>query len=103
MSLSLQPGSYEPSTSHTRAWEYYAESVYPGNENNFLAKKCTSLKAVDVNNCQGPLQPMGYATPYNLKGVYFLRTNSASPYGENARRYYQPVCAGFYYQNHQYW
>lgn len=91
--MPLQPGSYDSSSSHARAYEYYAESVYPGNEDNFLAKKCTSLKDVNVNNCQGPLYRMGYATPFNLKGVFFLRTNAASPYGENGRKYYQPVCA----------
>ena len=68
MSLQLQPGTFDIASSHARAWQYYAESVYPGNENNFMAKKCTSLKSVDVNHCQGPLFPMGYATPFNLKG-----------------------------------
>lgn len=64
----LQPGTFDIETSHARAWQYYAETVYPGNENNFLARKCTSMKAVDVHNCVGPLYPMGIATPFNLKG-----------------------------------
>lgn len=114
MGLPLQPGSYDISSSHERAWRYYAESVYPGNENNFLAKKCSSLRAVDVKDCQGPMYAMGYATPFNLKGnsycsidpfllfmhfffnlkgIFFLRTNSDPPYGENSRKYDQPVCA----------
>lgn len=90
--LPLQPGSYSVSSSHSRAWKYYAESVYPGNENNFLARECTSMTALNKGYCIGPLIPVGYATPKNIKGNYFLKTNSKSPYGENSRMYYQPVC-----------
>ncbi|XP_055297238.1 vitellogenin-1-like [Sitodiplosis mosellana] len=88
----LQPGSFDVSSSHGRAWKYYAESVYPGNENNFLARECTSITALNNNNCLGPLIPMGYATPNTTKGNYFLNTNSKSPYGEHSRRDHQPVC-----------
>lgn len=79
----LQPGCYDVSCSHGRAWEYYAESVYPGNEFNFMARKCSSIKDFLSQYCIGPLYPMGYATPINLKGNYFLTTNSRSPYGKN--------------------
>lgn len=89
----LQPGSYDVSSSHSRAWIYYAETVYPGNEYNFLARECTSITALIKNYCKGVLVPMGFATPNNIKGNYFLRTNAKSPYGENSRQYYIPVCA----------
>lgn len=88
----LQPGSFDVSSSHSRAWKYYAESVYPGNEYNFLAKGCTSIKSLDTN-CIGPQVPMGMATPTSVKGNYFLRTNSKSPYGENSRKFHKPECA----------
>lgn len=63
-----------------------AESVYPGNENNFMGVKCGSLTALTSNFCPGQSFPMGFATPKNLKGNYFLKTNSESPYGENSRK-----------------
>lgn len=91
--MPLQPGTFDISASHGRAWKYYAESVYPGNEQNFMARKCTSMKELDSNYCNGQLYPMGYATPFNLKGNFFLRTNAQKPYGENSKKYHEPVCA----------
>lgn len=35
---------------------------------------------------------MGYATPHNLKGNYFLKTNEESPYGLNATQNAKPNC-----------
>lgn len=61
-----------------------AESVYPGNENNFMGVKCGSLTALNSNYCPGQSFPMGYATPKNLKGNFFLKTNSDAPYGVNS-------------------
>lgn len=80
------------SCAHQRAPEYYAESVYPGNENNFLGIRCGSLSALNSNYCPGNAFPMGYATPHNLKGNYFLKTNDESPYGLNATKNFQPKC-----------
>lgn len=79
----LPPGCATITCAHQRAPEFYAESVYPGNENNFLAVKCGSLYALDTNLCPGKTFPMGYATPFNLKGNFFLKTNSDSPFGKN--------------------
>lgn len=59
-----------------------AESVYPGNENNFLGVKCSSLTALKQNYCPGKKYPMGYAVPHNLKGNFFLSTKHNSPFGE---------------------
>ncbi|KAH8416888.1 hypothetical protein KR222_010312 [Zaprionus bogoriensis] len=66
---------------HARAWEYYAESVYPGNERNFMAVRCTSLQKLRDNLCQGQEYPMGYSAPHSLKGNFFLETNGRKPYG----------------------
>lgn len=89
----LQPGTFEITAAHSRAWKYFAETVYPGNEENFLARKCTSMKELDSRYCNGKLYPMGYAAPFNLKGNYFLRTNTHKPYGENSKKYFEPTCA----------
>ncbi|XP_031628396.1 hepatic triacylglycerol lipase-like [Contarinia nasturtii] len=88
----LPPGCYSMSCAHQRAPEYYAESVYPGNENNFMAVKCGSLSSLISNFCPGNPVPMGYATPQNLKGNYFLKTNEVSPYGMNATKDARPKC-----------
>lgn len=80
----LPPGCSSITCAHQRATEFYAESVYPGNENNFMAVKCGSLSALLSNYCHGNAAPMGYATPQNLKGNFFLKTNEKSPFGQNA-------------------
>lgn len=90
--IPLQPGCFTVTCAHGRAWKYYVETVYPGNEYNFLARACTSLVALDSKYCIGVLVPMGYAALIYIKGNYFLRTKSKKPYGENSRMYYEPVC-----------
>lgn len=89
----LPPGCLTITCAHARAPEFYAESVYPGNENNFLGVKCGSLSALNGNFCPGKKFAMGYAVPKNLKGNYFLKTNDKSPFGENARNV-TPTCVG---------
>lgn len=79
------PGCLTIVCSHQRAWEYYAESVYPGNEDNFLAKRCGSLHSYDINACMGKEVPMGYAATNNIKGNFFLRTNGKSPFGKSSK------------------
>lgn len=77
---------------HNRAWEYYAESVYPGNENNFLSAKCEINGRFTLTNCGHFSVPMGYLSEFE-SGNYFLKTNYKSPFGRNftSRRYY-PSC-----------
>lgn len=82
---SIPSGCYTISCAHSRAWHYYAESVYPGNENNFLSAKCSSMKRFKLNKCTDLDVPMGYlGKRQNVKGNYFLETNEMSPYGLNA-------------------
>lgn len=68
-----------------------AESVYPGNENNFMGVKCGSLTALSSKFCPGKKFAMGYAVPINLKGNYFLKTKGEAPYGESSKKE-KPVC-----------
>lgn len=88
----LPPGCVSISCAHARAPEFYAESVYPGYENNFLGVKCGSLTALKGNFCPGKKFAMGYATPKNLKGNYFLKTTDKSLYGENAPKNFTVIC-----------
>lgn len=78
---SIQPGCYTITCSHSRAWEYYAESVAPGNERNFIAVKCNGLGALISGLCRKRTAVMGFAVSNSTKGNFFLRVNSASPYG----------------------
>lgn len=86
----IPPGCDSVSCAHFRAVEYYAESVYPGNEANFPAKKCDSILGLKL--CEGETYPMGYATPETLRGTFFLETSSESPFGLNAKKNFEPVC-----------
>lgn len=99
----LPPGCLDIVCAHLRAPEFYAESVYPGNENNFLGVKCGSLSALNGKFCPGTGYPMGYAVPKNLKGNYFLKTNNRSPFGLNSNQT-KPLCVkswdvNFWYKN----
>ena len=81
----IKPGCTVFGCSHARAWQYYAESVYPGYEENFLATHCSSLRKVENGQCnESTVTPMGYAVPNDKKGTFMLSVNSQLPYGENA-------------------
>lgn len=120
LSNPVPPGCFSISCAHYRAPEYYAESVYPGNEFNFMGVKCSSLDALNGNYCHGTSGkiftiflyfnilkkfyhlffflfqsvPMGYATPSYLKGNFFLKINDKSPFGLNAIKDHKPICRG---------
>ncbi|XP_037921197.1 vitellogenin-2-like [Hermetia illucens] len=89
---SLPPGCLDISCAHLRAWRYYAESVRPGNEMNFMGVKCSALYKLNSGKCLGEPAPMGYMTPSTIKGNYFLDVNAAEPFGKNATRN-QQKCA----------
>ncbi|XP_018792315.1 PREDICTED: vitellogenin-1-like [Bactrocera latifrons] len=84
----IQNGCNDSVCSHQRSWQYYMESVYPGNEYNFLAKRCTSLLRLDKGSCVGDEYPMGFATPLGLQGLFVLKVNPTEPYGMNATENY---------------
>lgn len=90
--VSLPPGCFTITCAHGRAWEIYAESVYPGNENAFEAVKCGSISALNGGYCPGPKYAMGYAIPHNLKGNFFANTNSGTPFGQG-KSVSSPKCA----------
>ncbi|GAB0093471.1 phospholipase A1 [Sergentomyia squamirostris] len=82
----LMPGCFDITCAHARAWQYYAESVLPGNENAFQATRCNSLSSYTQKKCNYRPIPMGYTTPLTAKGNYFLETNSEPPYGKESRK-----------------
>lgn len=88
----MPPGCYDIGCAHSRAYEFYAESVYPGNENAFLGVKCQSMFALNAGFCKGKRQSMGYATPVTLKGSYFLKTTAQSPFGEKSTKPSEVEC-----------
>ena len=77
----LMPGCFTIFCSHSRAWEYFAETVKPGKEQNYIAKKCGSLHSFEINACIQKEVAMGYACPHNTKGNFFLKTESKYPFG----------------------
>uniref|UniRef100_A0A0A1XQP9 Vitellogenin-1 n=1 Tax=Zeugodacus cucurbitae TaxID=28588 RepID=A0A0A1XQP9_ZEUCU len=77
-----------PACSHVIAIDYYIESVFPNNEHNFLAKRCSSLYNLLAGRCVGDSYPMGLAVPRDLIGRYILEVNEEKPYGKNATEDY---------------
>uniref|UniRef100_A0A1I8MGG5 Lipase domain-containing protein n=1 Tax=Musca domestica TaxID=7370 RepID=A0A1I8MGG5_MUSDO len=80
----IKPGCVQFGCSHERSIRYYIETVYPGNERNFLAKRCNSLASLNGGRCRGPEYPLGFAVPHDLVGDYYLNVNADQPYGKNA-------------------
>ncbi|XP_033334507.2 pancreatic triacylglycerol lipase [Megalopta genalis] len=74
----LTKGS-EINCNHRRSWRYYAESV--GNPRGFLADRCNGGGLLHEKKCdRSDVIPMGYATPSNARGTYYLKTNSKFPF-----------------------
>lgn len=80
---SVQPGCLGVVCCHSRSYEYYAESVYPGRENDFMATKCSSFRAYKLGRCSTEKLPMGIATPTHGRGTYYLETRPIPPFGKN--------------------
>lgn len=83
----LPTGCISVVCAHARAWEYYGETIYPGNENNFMAVRCTSLTRVRENKCPRKEVPMGYGVPKDVKGNYFLEVRGEEPFGLNGQKH----------------
>ncbi|KAH8366506.1 hypothetical protein KR084_012680 [Drosophila pseudotakahashii] len=80
----LPAGCFSVTCAHARAWQYFAETIYPGNERNFLAIRCSSMSRLRELRCPGGEVPMGYEVPTHVKGNYFLEVSGSSPYGAHA-------------------
>lgn len=72
---------------HSRSYEYYAETVYKNNKNNFIATQCNSLSALRNGKCTSRYVQMGLNTPSRARGNFYLETNKKSPYGRSFKPY----------------
>lgn len=87
--LPLQPGCAGLLCSHNRSWLLYAETVYPGQQDNFKAYKLNPTP----EDVEAPPINIGYAAPH-VEGEYFVSTNAKPPFGKEARLDMgEPVCA----------
>ncbi|XP_017954813.1 vitellogenin-2-like [Drosophila navojoa] len=80
----IQNGCIFFECSHSRAIEYFAESVYPGQEQNFLASKCSSMENMRAKACSSSHSVMGYEVDKNATGIYYLEVNSKPPFGKHS-------------------
>lgn len=81
--LALMPGSHSLVESSNLAIKYFAETVIPGQEENFMAVECFSMEHYRANKILGPKAVMGYMVTKNIKGTFFLEVNQESPFGVN--------------------
>ncbi|XP_064541150.1 vitellogenin-1-like [Drosophila montana] len=77
----LKPGCLFIDCSHNRAFQYFAESVYPRRERSFLAYKCRTTKELETKACSSSTTTMGYKIDWAARGVYYVDVRSASPFG----------------------
>nr|UXP71915.1 esterase [Manduca sexta] len=73
-----QPDCVLQTCSHGRAWYLYKESIL--NPTAFVAVPCDGWSEFRAHNCKQEQVLMGYSTP-QVQGLFFLQTDSASPYG----------------------
>ncbi|XP_066246981.1 pancreatic triacylglycerol lipase-like [Euwallacea similis] len=79
---SSQPGcgiDLTGACSHSRAYEYFAESL---KSNNFVTKKCDTYRNYDRNRCDNNVSSYmgGYPIKETEEGEYYLKTSNASPF-----------------------
>ncbi|KAH8366473.1 hypothetical protein KR084_010576 [Drosophila pseudotakahashii] len=73
------------SCSHQRAVDYWTETVYPSNENDFLGRRCDRYAELLLGSyCRNSRTVMGYAAKPTELGLFYVAANRAEPYGQNA-------------------
>lgn len=79
----IKPGCLTIACSHTRAVEYFAESVYPEHQGSFLGIKCSSWTELKMRKCKSDnTSTMGYIIKRKASGIYYVDVNSRSPFGK---------------------
>ncbi|XP_060656237.1 vitellogenin-1 [Drosophila nasuta] len=79
----IKPGCLTIGCSHTRAVEYFAESVYPEHQRSFLGMKCDSWTALKRRKCISEnTSTMGYLINRKARGIYYVDVNGWSPFGK---------------------
>lgn len=74
-----QPGCFSPKCSHQRAAQTYTESVRT--PKSFVGVKCDSWKHFLQGLRHDDYAVMGYGSSSTTRGLFYLRTASAPPYG----------------------
>lgn len=73
--------------SHTRAWEYYVESIVrTKTPKRFIASKCDSFEHFLADNCAPNSDDailMGFDVSTNQRGNFYLQTNGESPFARD--------------------
>lgn len=75
----LPPGCSDIVCAHFYAVELYAESVRLGNEQSFIANKCSNLYSIP-RSCTLGKAVMGYAAHNTTRGIHYMKTNGTSQY-----------------------
>ncbi|XP_055378971.1 phospholipase A1 VesT1.02-like [Condylostylus longicornis] len=83
-----------PICNHASAYEYFAESINANEQNEFIGTRCENFqKLVTFNICNChfygrncTISRMGGEPAIPKTGVYFLRTNSKSPFGRRGEK-----------------
>lgn len=84
-----QPGCFTPTCAHSRAIEYFAESLNP--DHIFASDRCENLIKnlffeLIAQPCSYVLDRLGIHSARKL-GTYYVSTNSIPPYASNAWKY----------------
>ncbi|XP_059223461.1 vitellogenin-1-like [Stomoxys calcitrans] len=70
--------------SHEISIQYLAESIYPGNELNFIGYQCEDYQDLARKTCSGPRSIMGFANAGRSRGMHYVPVRPESPFGANA-------------------
>lgn len=71
--------------SHEISVQYFAESVYPENERNFVGRQCRNLEELKAESCNGPKSIMGFGNTGVARGIHYVAVRSSPPFGEYAK------------------
>ncbi|KAJ8720085.1 hypothetical protein PYW07_012128 [Mythimna separata] len=77
---SSQTGCYISVCDHSRAWEYFAESV--SSPKHFPARRCKNWTMFGEGLCsKNEISYMGFPSDNSNPGLYFLSTKKSAPFG----------------------
>lgn len=85
----MQPGCVSPKCSHSRAIDYFTESLNP--KYQFAAERCESLVKklfleFIAKPCSDVVDQIGIHSD-RIPGSYFIKTNSNPPFAPNMMRF----------------
>lgn len=76
-----QPGCLSFICSHSRAWMYFIETIYPGYEGIFVGRKCESFEKLGEGHCDmNETSLMGFNVSTNKTGIFTVNVVSKPPF-----------------------